>query len=136
MKKQTVKIMNQQEVENSNADIRMEVWRDEDAEFPREWDNIFTLWTGNSRYLPNDEGAHDPRTEAGTKLEEAKYEKGLFVLPLYAYVHTGMRVSLSPFSCPFDSGVIGFLYCDKEKFKEEYVLKRFNAKRALRMAEI
>jgi hypothetical protein len=129
------KILNEEEVETTSALSRMEIWRDDDSENPRKWSNTFTLWTGNSRYLSSDKDAEDPRTVEGTKVEEAKYKKGLFAIPLYAYIHSGMALSLHPFSCKWDSGVIGFLYCDKEKFKKENGLKRFNAKRALEIAE-
>jgi hypothetical protein len=33
----------------------------------------------------------------------------LYLKPLYAYVHGGAKLSLEPFSCPFDSGQVGWV---------------------------
>lgn len=115
---------------------RVVVKRDEEGvDTRRDWDNLFTIWTGNSRHLSDDKGAEDPRVYAGRCVQEAKYKKGVYALPLYAYVHSGMTVSLKPFSCPWDSGVIGFIYADKKRIIEELGLKRFNTKKAYAAAE-
>jgi hypothetical protein len=46
------------------------------------------------------------------------YEKGLpapdsdqwlIIKPLFGYVHGGQQISLQPFSCPWDSGMIGYV---------------------------
>lgn len=35
----------------------------------------------------------------------------LIGLPVYAYVHSGETISTQPFTCPFDSGRSGWVYC-------------------------
>lgn len=39
-------------------------------------------------------------------------DKGEYIgLPVYAYIHSGEQISTSPFTCPFDSGRSGWIYC-------------------------
>lgn len=49
-------------------------------------------------------------------------------LPLYLYDHGGITMSTSPFSCPWDSGQVGVIYCTKEKAIKEWGKKRFTKK--------
>ena len=45
----------------------------------------------------------------------------VLVLPVYAYVHSGVAFSLGreyPFNCPWDSGQAGFLVIDRKEFTE------------------
>lgn len=37
------------------------------------------------------------------------------ILPLYLYDHSGITMSTSQFSCPWDSGQVGFIYCPLDK---------------------
>lgn len=46
------------------------------------------------------------------------------MLPLYLYDHSGITMSTSPFSCPWDSGQVGFIYATRRA-----VLKEWNKKR-------
>lgn len=41
-------------------------------------------------------------------------------LPLYLYDHGGITMSTSSFSCPWDSGQVGFIFVSKEKAKKEF----------------
>jgi hypothetical protein len=43
------------------------------------------------------------------------------------YEHGGIAVSTKPFSCPWDSGRIGFIFVSKEKLRKEYGVKRITA---------
>ena len=48
-------------------------------------------------------------------------QSGQFVImPLYLYDHSGITISTGPFSCPWDSGQVGWIYADADKIKEEY----------------
>lgn len=40
-------------------------------------------------------------------------------MPIYMYDHSGITVATHPFSCPWDSGQIGFIFITKEKIKKE-----------------
>lgn len=39
--------------------------------------------------------------------------------PLYLYDHSGITISMRPFSCPWDSGQVGWIYVSIKRFKEE-----------------
>lgn len=57
------------------------------------------------------------------KLDEIvlKIRQGeLFGLPVYAYVHSGVALATTPFSCGFDSGLSGFIACSHEDACEWY----------------
>ena len=42
--------------------------------------------------------------------------KGYYtILPLYLYDHSGLSMNTSGFSCPWDSGQVGWIYCNNEK---------------------
>lgn len=45
--------------------------------------------------------------------------KHYIILPLYLYDHSGITMSTGPFSCPWDSGQVGWIYFDKAKLAEE-----------------
>jgi hypothetical protein len=42
------------------------------------------------------------------------------ILPLFLYDHSGITMSTAPFSCPWDSGQVGFIYVTEEDLKREY----------------
>jgi len=42
------------------------------------------------------------------------------IVPVYAYVHGGVALSTGSFSCPWDSGCIGIIWCTLDRAREEY----------------
>lgn len=42
------------------------------------------------------------------------------ILPVYLYEHGGKTINTSGFSCPWDSGQVGFIYVASEKIAKEY----------------
>jgi hypothetical protein len=44
----------------------------------------------------------------------------LFGLPVYVYVHSGVALATTPFSCGFDSGLSGFIACSHEDVTNWY----------------
>lgn len=48
-------------------------------------------------------------------------EQNLCILPVYMYDHSGITLSTGPFSCPWDSGRVGFIYVTKETCKQQGV---------------
>lgn len=54
------------------------------------------------------------------KIINKAIEQHYIILPLYLYDHSGITISTGPFSCPWDSGQIGYIYITKEKAREEY----------------
>ena len=47
-------------------------------------------------------------------------EEHIVILPLYLYDHSGLRMSTGGFSCPWDSGQVGWIYCTKQTVIKEY----------------
>lgn len=134
IKKITKRVLTQAEADQTKALRRVVVCRDHDPTSPREWDNVFTIHSG-SRYLASDEGAMNPVVDYGDSPTDATFTDGVFALPIYAYVHSGMALSLTPFNDPWDSGCAGFMYVNKAAFCKEFGLKRFSKKRAIEIAK-
>ena len=104
--------------------LELRIFQDEDPESPREWDNLGKMVCFRSRYNLGDE--HDFNNPKA--FEEFIKEKKAVVLPLYLYDHGGLTISTQPFPCPWDSGQIGWIYCDYETIKKEYGCKYITKK--------
>lgn len=138
---------------------------DNDAESPREWDNVGTMVCWHRRYRLGDEqpdeeakeymreiarkavpteirdlelrfntarrrvaewdykwdraldSAYENREE---KLIEKAMREHLVVLPLCLYDHSGITMSTGRFSCPWDSGQVGYIYCTMKRARKEW----------------
>jgi len=100
-------------------------------ESPRDWDNLGTMVCFHKRYVLGDK--HNLRAEdfsGWSEIEEylEKEEDAAITLPLYLYDHSGITMRTHPFSCPWDSGQVGFIYVTKDKVQEEYGVKRISKK--------
>ena len=102
----------------------IEIVQDEDPASPREWDNLGVIFAKHPRYDLGDKAANEE------DLELAK--KNGVVLNLYLYDHSGLSLSTSNASYPFndrwDSMQIGYIYATKEKILKEYSAKILSAK--------
>jgi hypothetical protein len=109
----------------------IEIYKDNYPSNPREWDNLCTMVCFHSRHNLGDE--HDYNHQDYRNWEELKSaiikdNDVAIILPLYLYDHSGITISTEPFSCPWDSGQIGFIYVSKEKIREEFSVKRITKK--------
>ncbi len=96
--------------------------RDPEPRNPREeCVNFGTMACWHRRYRLGDE---QPQ-ETPEKYLRGKDE---IVLLLYLYDHSGITISTAPFSCPWDSGHVGFISVSKAKVREEFGIKRVTAK--------
>lgn len=50
----------------------------------------------------------------------ALFEEHYVVLPLYLYDHGGITMNCGGFSCPWDSGQVGYIYVSRDKAREEW----------------
>jgi len=70
----------------------------------------------------------DPVAECDRRIENIVNgvldEKVPVMLPLYLYDHGGITMRTGPFSCPWDSGQVGFIYVTKETLRKEYSVQR------------
>ena len=62
--------------------------------------------------------------------------KGFVLLPLYLYDHSGITRSTSPFSCPWDSGQVGWIYCTPDAISKNFGnLSKENIEKAISILE-
>lgn len=102
----------------------VKVLQDFDPFNPRtECDNLATMVCFHRRYDLGDK--HNMSIE---EAHEILKRKDIHWIPLYLYDHSGITISTGPFSCPWDSGQIGFIYLEKEVYKREWNRKRANKK--------
>ncbi len=110
---------------------KVKIYYDSDPQSPREWGNLGTMVCWHRRYNLGDEQRHDSVKDWMREVvcnltgedhddPEEAFEKLTIALPLYLYDHSGITMSTGPFSCPWDSGQVGFIYVTNEKAKKEY----------------
>jgi hypothetical protein len=95
---------------------RLRVEHDDSPFSPREWDNLGTIGIYHRRYSLSDEGA-PVDVEGARNLED---NPQYISLPIYMYDHSGITISTSPFSCPWDSGRVGLIFVSKQNIEKEY----------------
>ena len=124
---------------------------DNDPENPREWDNLGTFVSFDRNTSAADETHNDPRQvlielvdqcvlgfeqhllekdevpSLSTLMELA--EDHYVIMPVCKYEHGGVAYSTSSYSCPWDSGQIGFIYVAKDTLREQYGWNRITSKR-------
>lgn len=64
----------------------------------------------------------EARAEAESECDlmiERVLDKHVVILPLYLLDHSGITMRTGRFSCPWDSGQVGFIYCTKETIRKE-----------------
>ncbi|MFX1709011.1 hypothetical protein PV783_33905 [Chitinophaga sp. CC14] len=111
----------------------IKISQEDDAENPlREFDMLGTFSCFHRRY---DLSSKEAITDIDELKSYIKSGKAVF-LPLYLYDHSGITISTSPFSCPWDSGQVGFIHVDKAKVREEYSCKRISKKILQRVYEV
>jgi len=109
----------------------LQIFNDEWAESPREWDNLGTMAIFHGRYTFGD-SVDFSSDDFNSWTEMENYIKkdldAAVVLPIYMYDHSGITINTTGFGCPWDSGQVGFIYVTKQKLKEEYSVKRITDK--------
>lgn len=128
---------------------KIRIISDPDAGSPREWDNVGTMVCAHRRYRLGDE---DGATEALDLIYEHLSDRQLndlefdashvpdieraleatgqaIMLPLYLYDHSGITMKCSPFSCPWDSGKVGFVFVSKAKVRSLFDWKLLTKQR-------
>lgn len=97
---------------------------DNDPPNPRvEYDNIGTMVCWHRRYrLGDEQPSCTPEEYLESLLDDEiqALERNFVILPLYLYDHGGLTISTGPFSCPWDSGQVGFIYCSMERARSEW----------------
>lgn len=98
----------------------VEISQDDDAMNPRtDFDNFGTMVCWHRRYeLGDDQPSSSPSDY------ENSLPKDVIKLPLYLYDHSGITMKTTPFSCPWDSGQVGFIFVTLENVRKEFGVKR------------
>lgn len=104
-----------------------EILEDQLAISPREEENFGTLVVINNRYLSGDHDAS--REEIDSYLNNKEY----ISLPVYAYIHGGISLNTTGFSCPWDSGQIGCIFVSKKQVRNDFSIKRISSQLELKV---
>lgn len=104
----------------------IEVHQDHDAMNPlTEWDQLGRMTCWHRRYTLG----HDHDFCNGDALFDHLKEQGPSIkLPLYLYDHGEITIATTPFSCPWDSGQVGWIYCTKQEARDWLGVKTLHKK--------
>ena len=110
-----------------------EIVYDDAPPSPREWDNLgtfcVTMWFNESDVRP-----HEIKDDPKRGLEEYWAEPVPVILPVYKMQHSMIALRTTPFSCPWDSGQIGWIYATRSDILKNFGRQRLSA-RQLKMTE-
>ena len=113
---------------------------DEPPQNPRtEWDNFGKMVCFHRVYdLGDKHNLNKDQFSSWNELKEylIKEEKAAVILPLYLYDHSGITMNTTPFSCPWDSGQVGFIYATREEIQEEYNITNITQKIHKKVADL
>ena len=117
--------------------VDINIYYDEYCESPREFsEHMTTIWSNRRDYKADGKSIDDLLSELdleqfpGSFMNLCKIadKKGYFAVPVYALIHSGISLSLSPFSDKWDSGAFGVVTIPKSEIYEEYGCKRIHKK--------
>lgn len=115
------------EMTTAAGPFRVRVVPDDDAESPREWDNIATMVLAHNRYnLPREGGYEhviDEAFERGGYALAARYLSvchDAVVMPVYGYDHGQLTLRVGDsYACPWDSALAGLVYMPRSLARAE-----------------
>ena len=111
--------MTAQEIKVDN--ITVEIFYDQFADNPREWDNETKFALFHRRYnFPNEIGIDHNDYASWSEMQEALDKKYKWVYPVFMYDHSGLAFSINSFDCPFDSGQVGFIVLESGTAEQAY----------------
>ena len=99
------------------GNLTINLIQDPYPENPREaFDNLGTMVCWHRRYKLGDEQPTCNPTEFWDELDRGDH----IILPLYLLDHSGITISTEPFSCPWDSGQVGWIYMPISTARENW----------------
>lgn len=102
--------------------MHYEIVSDNDPINPRDDDNLGTIVYLSSSYSLGDKRVSRDQLNAIMNDEDNIY------LPVYAYIHSGVSLNTTGFSCPWDSGQSGCIYVSKEVARKHFGVSRITKK--------
>lgn len=115
--------------------MNIQIYHDPFCTSPREWDHLGTLVCAHRRYDLSDVpfpqagkyGSLYEDFKAYLATESLSIEDVIYTR-VYLYDHSGIALQSKPFSCRWDSGLVGFNYVSKARIRTEYSIKRISSK--------
>jgi hypothetical protein len=112
--------------------LKYEVVHDHDPLNPRtEYDNIGTMALYHRRYNLGDKNKPDR-----DDLVEIIESKDVIAVKVYGYDHGGLSISAEKFSCPWDFGMLGYIYLSKQKAEKEAIPWEYDSVVKILVSEI
>lgn len=114
-------------IKNIHKNLRVRIIETENDNHPSDdyfYDDCGFVLKQNRSFYPKGARSLDDFELVGDIDEDVEIiekETGKKVFPLYAYIHGGVRLSLAPFSCPWDSGCLGFVLAENEEMAKFFV---------------
>jgi len=105
------------------------IYIDPDPQSPRDDDNLGTILYTSYRYTLGDK-----RVDIN-EIEDITKSKALW-LPVYAYIHSGIVLNTTGFSCRWDSGQCGIIYTDRDKVLSWFRRKKMSAELKAQVMQI
>lgn len=129
-----------------NSKLRLQIVRSEVEDGPRGEGNLGTMVCAHRHYNLGDKAGlqagievvrehsnidflDDYDLNCAEVLELLTKTNQAIILPLYLFDHSGLTMSTSPFSCPWDSGQVGFIFASKKKVREYFNWTRLSKAR-------
>lgn len=100
---------------------QIKIFQDFNPGSPRDWDNLGEMICFHSRYNLGDKHSYTV-----DELKALVKRPDVLALPLYLYDHSGITMSTTPFSCPWDSGQVGYIIVTREKALDEWGRKKMS----------
>lgn len=104
-----------------------------EARYEREDNRLFT------QYYQRDRAKYEAESDQLERNHRARISRELdrvaVVLPLFLYDHSGRTISTAPFSCPWDSGQVGYIYVTFERARQAHGWKVITKARRAKLVE-
>ena len=106
-----------------------EITQEDDVESPRtSMDNLGTIiFSPKYKHLGDKHNIDLHSSNIKNNIIQ-EYGKNTIIIPIYAYIHSGMALSTTPYHDEWDSGLIGFIVASTNDIKKEYNAKRISKK--------
>jgi hypothetical protein len=99
----------------------LEIYQDMSGESPREWDNLGKMICFHKRYNLGDKHDIDHSDYSSwQELIDENFSEDDVVINLYLLDHSCLRMSTSPFLCPWDSGQVGIYVVTRREIIDNY----------------
>jgi len=109
-----------------NGDYKLLIAHDELALSPREENcNLFSLGLYGKYSFYNEDL---PESEHEDFLKSLRGNSEFLAFPVHCYEHSGVAFNTTGFSCPWDSGMIGFIYTNKLNVYQDHNVRRISPK--------